>query len=356
MTSSVPVVVTTPTKTLYATDCTGSINQESTTLASSLTSNAFVTTSVLVESTLPPSTFVMESSATLADGSVVETVVTFMSTLPATQVYVPSMVPTSTASHGSKTNAMPIVASVLGGFFGLIAIVAFIWWFCRRRRYSWDDIFEKEDYRDNHDVAAPIPIRRQRDHSKLDLSAEPKPYQYGLVGHVVAPAESGSPPGSPRTLPHSRNTSLSAVPLLEGSSLGRASRPTTAETVQFGQMQRETVHGHSSANTRISNYSISSSAPLIDVQSNTHTTSNSSRSGHGGAAGSLDGSDRPISPMHERRVLQVINDHSPSSPTTPRPNASKTHVPSGSSGNVIIHTDGGRVAGGSSSEPPPYSL
>lgn len=129
VTSSVPVVVTTPTKTLYATDCTGSINQESTTLASSLTSNAFVTTSVLVESTLPPSTFVMESSATLADGSVVETVVTFMSTLPATQVYVPSMVPTSTASHGSKTNAMPIVASVLGGFFGLIAIVAFIWWF-----------------------------------------------------------------------------------------------------------------------------------------------------------------------------------------------------------------------------------
>jgi len=225
----------------------------------------------------------------------------------------------------------------------------------RRRRYSWDDIFEKEDYRDNHDVAAPIPIRRQRDHSKLDLSAEPKPYQYGLVGHVVPPAESGSPPGSPRSFPHSRNTSLSAVPLLEGSSLGRVSRPTTAETMQFGQIQGETAHGHSSANTRFSNYSISSSAPLIDVQLNTHAASNGSRSGHGGGAGSLDGLDRLISPMHERRVLQVINDGPPSSPVTPQPNASKTPAPSGSSGDVIIHTDGGRVVG-SSSEPPPYSL
>jgi len=129
VTSSVPVIVTTPTKTLYATDCSGSVNQELTTLTSSLTSNALVTTSVLVESTLPPSTVVMESSATLADGSVVETVVTFVSTLPPTQVYEPTMVPTSTASHGSKTNAMPIVASVLGGFFGLIAIVGLIWWF-----------------------------------------------------------------------------------------------------------------------------------------------------------------------------------------------------------------------------------
>ncbi|KAL4067847.1 hypothetical protein J3A83DRAFT_4374195 [Scleroderma citrinum] len=365
VTSTVPIVVTTPTKTLYAADCTGGANQESTTSSSLTTNNAFVTTSLLVESTLPSSTVVMESSATLADGSVVQTVVTFVSTLPATQVYEPSMVPTSTASHGSPAT-IPIIASVLGGFFGLIAIVGSIWWFCRRRRYSWDDIFEKDECRDNYDPTAPVPVRRQRNHSKLDLSAEPKPYQYGLVGHVVPPAGSGSPPGSPRTLEtlshasaagrHSRNTSISAMPLLQGTP-GHASRPSTADTMQFGQIRGEAVHGHASANTRVSNYSVSSSAPLIDVQSNTHSTSSGSRSGHGDGHGSSDGLNRSASlvQVSERRVLQVINDDLPSSPTTPRPNTPKAHAPSGS-GNVILHTDGGRVAEGPSSEPPAYSL
>lgn len=91
-----------------------------------------LTTSVLVQSIPPPSTVVEASSTTLADGSVVQTVVTVVTTLPPTSVYLPTSLanPTlqSNASQGSGTNVAPIVGGVLGGFLGLVAIVGTLWW------------------------------------------------------------------------------------------------------------------------------------------------------------------------------------------------------------------------------------
>lgn len=189
-----------------------------------------------------------------------------------------------------------------------------------------DDFFENEKFHDNTDATASIPVRRQRDRSNLDLGAGTHPYRYG---HAVPRAGPGSSPGSPHTVltgTHSRNTSVSAAPLFEGNTLGRISRLSTAETAQLGH-NRE----YSTTTTRVSNYTVNSSTPFInDAQSNTHS---SSRSG-----GSV--------PVHERQVLQVINDDPSGSPVAPM---SKTDAPSGPSGNVIVHTDG------ISSEPPPYS-
>lgn len=72
------------------------------------------------------------SSATLADGSVVETYVTLISTLPPTAVYVPTSLANASlqsgSSQGSGTNIAPIVGGVLGGFLGLIVIVGSLWW------------------------------------------------------------------------------------------------------------------------------------------------------------------------------------------------------------------------------------
>ncbi|KIL00073.1 hypothetical protein PAXRUDRAFT_360206 [Paxillus rubicundulus Ve08.2h10] len=280
---TVPIIETTPTATLFATDCTNGETQPtpSTPLAQSF-SVATLTTSVLVESTPPPSTMVETSATTLGDGSVVQTVVTVVSTLPVTSIYAPTTVPNpslqSNASQGSGTNVAPIVGGVLGGFFGLIAIVGSLWWLCRRRR-SWDDIFEKEDVQDDDPWATPIAVHRERDRARLDLSAEPKPYQYGLVGHIAAPAASGSPPSSPRlsgydrmSLPtvHSRHTSFSVVPLLQGSS-GRSSRPSTAGSAHTVPTQpTHRVLGSATMGPRslsVLSQSTSSTAPLIDTRS-----------------------------------------------------------------------------------------
>lgn len=129
---TVPVTEAQPTQTLFA-PCTeggGSSSPLQTSAQSS--ANTPLTTSVLVQSTFPPSTVVEASSATLSDGSVVQTVVTVVTTLPPTSVYAPTSIASPTlqsdSSQGSGTNVAPIVGGVLGGFFGLIAIVGSLWW------------------------------------------------------------------------------------------------------------------------------------------------------------------------------------------------------------------------------------
>lgn len=85
-----------------------------------------------MQSTLPPSTVVEASSTTLADGSVVQTAITVITTLPPTAVYVPTSLAEpslqNNVSQGSGTNVAPIVGGVLGGFLGLIAVVGSLWW------------------------------------------------------------------------------------------------------------------------------------------------------------------------------------------------------------------------------------
>ncbi|KAF9227575.1 hypothetical protein BS17DRAFT_773971 [Gyrodon lividus] len=367
---TVPIIETQPTDTLFATDCSNGGSQAIPPAPSS--ADAALTTSVLVQSTPPPSTVVETSSAMLEDGSIVQTVVTIISTPPVTAIYEPSTIPNpslqNNTSQGSGTNIAPIVGGVLGGFFGLIAIVASLWWLCRRRR-SWDDIFEKEDLQDDDPWASPIPVRRERDRSKLNLSAEPKPYQYGLVGHVVPPAASGSPPSSPSlsgnrmSLPsvHSRHTSFSAAPLLQATP-GGSSRPSTAGSVQT--VQTRPTHRVLSAisstemgprSLSMFSHSTSSTAPLIDTRSRASLNTWSSNTDEFSTFDPLNRTGSPTLTT-ERRILQITNDgpRSPMDTIAPVAPSKVASLPG-----VIVHTDAGRVSESSqaalSTEPPAYS-
>lgn len=129
---TVPVTEAQPTQTLFA-PCTGGGGSSSALQTSAQSSiDTLLTTSVLVQSTPPPSTLVEAYSTTLADGSVVQTLVTVITTPSPTSVYVPTSIANpslqSDSSQESGTNVAPIVGGVLGGFLGLIAVVGSLWW------------------------------------------------------------------------------------------------------------------------------------------------------------------------------------------------------------------------------------
>ncbi|TFY74163.1 hypothetical protein EWM64_g9850 [Hericium alpestre] len=148
---------------------------------------------VLTTSTPPPIVVTEQTSSTLDNGSVVVLFSTITSSPPPTAVYVPKTpapqpAPSPNqdgASQGSSSNLAPILAGVIPGFFGLFGIVGLI---CRRRK-RYGDLEEEE--------VVPYPVTRVKDrHRELDL-AEPKPYEYGLVGHANSVATSASPPTTP---------------------------------------------------------------------------------------------------------------------------------------------------------------
>ncbi|KAG1858064.1 hypothetical protein DFJ58DRAFT_744972 [Suillus subalutaceus] len=338
---TVPVTQTQPTNTLFASCSDGSTPSQTTSSTTSQTSSSSstppVTTSVLVVTTPAPSIITQSSSTTLSNGDVVATVVTTTSTLPASSVYVPSVIssPTATSTKsasGSGTDVAPIVGGVIGGFVGLVVIVSALWYLCRRRR-SWDDIFDREAVEDE-EFDSPIAVRRNHDRSMLDLGAEPKPYQYGLVGHVTPPPGSGSPPSSHHpsfsaslASTHSRNTSV--TPLLGISSApGNASKASISGSMQAAQTA--TAQRHLSATSQstsqsstgprsLSVVSSSSAMPLLG-RSGSSSLSPSNRVDELGAFDPLNRTGSP-SPVIDRRVLQIINDdpQSPKSSTTPAP-------------------------------------
>lgn len=185
---------------------------------------------------------------------------------------------------------------------------------CSRRRRSWDDIFEKEQFHEEMDHPPPIPVRPLRDYGMFDMNAA----SYGPVAH-------GSPPGSPRPSVslhhpsdlHSRNVSLSAVPLMSPAS---GSRPSTRGTA-------------------ISHYSSGSMAPLVATRPSVSRLSQVVSADVPPESSNRTGSPVPIE--SERLILQVINK---SDPPAPAP-----------SHEVIVHTDAGRVEG-LSNDPPAYSF
>ncbi|KAG2065805.1 hypothetical protein BDR04DRAFT_1172443 [Suillus decipiens] len=402
---TVPVTQTEPRNTLFA-SCSGASTPSQTstsTTSQSSSSSTFtpVTTSVLIETTPAPSVITQSSSTTLSNGDVIATVVTTTSTLPASSIYVPSVIssptPTSTQSgSGSGTDVAPIVGGVLGGFFGLIALVSALWYFCRRRR-SWDDIFEQEALGDD-EFDSPIALRRDRNRNKLDLSAEPKPYQYGLVGHVTPPPGSGSlssvrqshNPSFSNSVAstHSRNTSV--TPLLGISSApGNASKASISGSMHA--TQSAAAQRHLSATSQSTSQSSmgprsasvvstsNSATPLLDV-SGPSLPSSSNRVDELGAFDPLNRTGSPA-PVIDRRVLQVISDDpQPSKPSaspapasvpvpvpTPTPASSsaparppRKRAPKAKQSNsVVVHTDAGLVSPNTGSttanEPPPYS-
>ena len=237
-----------------------------------------------------------------------------------------------------------------------------------RRRRSWDDIFEKEDLHNDDAWAAAVPARRERDSRRPASNAEPKPYRYGLVGHVIPPAAAGESlrtshysSVSEHSGTHSRQTSLSATPLLQTTRNG-SSRPSTAGsilTVQTHPGQR-VLSPVSSIETEPRSLSMvsqsSSTRPLRDsrptpVPLSTWTPNTDELA----VLEPLNRSGSPVSST-ERRVLQIVNDGPPSPTDTALPGARRTL--SGHSPSVIIHTDGGRVPESSltgDTDPPAYS-
>ncbi|KAG2146224.1 hypothetical protein DEU56DRAFT_909904 [Suillus clintonianus] len=388
---TVPVTVTQPTNTLFATCSNGSTQSQPTSLSStsqttsSSPTPSSETTSVLVVTTPSPSIITQSSSTTLSNGDVVATVITTTSTLPPSSVYVPSVIsnPTATSSNQSSsgTNVAPIIGGVVGGFVGLIVIVSALWYLCRRRR-SWDDIFEREALGDE-EFDAPIAVRRDRDRNRLDLGAEPKPYQYGLVGRVTPPPGSGSPPSTPRqshpsfsasvASTHSRNTSI--TPLLGTSSApGNASKSSTSGSTQGVQtlaLRHLSATSQSTSQSSMGPRSLSvvstgsSSTPLLDG-SGSSSLSSSNRVDELGSFDPLNRTGSPA-PVIDRRVLQIINDvpQSPQPSAAPAPSSSAPAQLPGKkaarrrrSNSVVVHTDAGLVSpnvGGTSNEPPPYS-
>lgn len=157
----------------------------------------------------------------------------------------------------------------------------------RKRRRRWDDIFDKDD---DDIVIPPTGSRRKNNNSRfsLDVDAEPKPYQYGLVGHATAPGPV-SPPNSPPLLPsiptssdtsrHGRHRS-SLTPLnlptttsTPGPSATTvSSRPSTAGSMQ--PLRPPSQHSYPQpVQNRLSDYGNSGSTTLSHTQSNTSFTS-----------------------------------------------------------------------------------
>ncbi|KAI0312387.1 hypothetical protein OF83DRAFT_1146454 [Amylostereum chailletii] len=91
----------------------------------------------------------------------------------------------------NTSNLVPILGGTLGGFFFLLGVVGLIWLLIhrhKRRIEMWEDsesIYPK-----------PSVIRRRK---QPDLSVEPKPYVYGLVGGTssLGMHSTSSPPSSP---------------------------------------------------------------------------------------------------------------------------------------------------------------
>lgn len=150
----------------------------------------------------------------------VVTLVTYTSTMPPTWSTVPtSMGGGGSGSGNSKGNHTSIrddlgavIGGAVGGFFGLIALVMLVWFiwyvipgllkcayslYARRKRDSVRALYAKEDlpkdesafyqrWSQHHTPSSPPP------------GAEPKPYEYGLVGRKAGtPSRASSPSTSP---------------------------------------------------------------------------------------------------------------------------------------------------------------
>ncbi|KAG9318751.1 hypothetical protein JVU11DRAFT_850 [Chiua virens] len=315
-TAQVPIVVTVPvtesqpTQTLFA-PCTSGDSSSS-----------------------PPAPSTQASTptpVTTSYGSVEETIITLISTQPPTAVYVPT---TSLASPSLQNNATQ-------GNRG-IPMVAM--------------------------SQAPITFPHVENATLSSLSSvEPRPYQYGLVGHVIPPAAAGETlrsshygSVSEHSGTHSRNTSYSATPLLQGTRT-KSSRPSTAGSILTGQTQpgSRVLSGASDIETQPRSLSVISTSNITVPDGQSTPTLLNNWTPNTDDLGGLEPLHRTGSPAPaaERRILQIVND-SPPSPTDTVAGARRT---SGgpSSPSVIMHTDGGRVPEGTlvglDENPPAYS-
>lgn len=365
---TIPVTQTSATATLYSTSCANTGNGSSPPPSSAPQTTTHLpesstTTSVLSTST-PLTTLTTSQATTLSDGSVSYTILTITSTGSPTAVYVPTTLPATSLSDGNggshrNVALAPIIGGTIGGVVGLISIIGILWLIWRRRRYNFDDLFD-----DGPEDTVAYPVRRNKSRN-LDLAseAEPKPYQYGLVGRSTPPLSAhdhaepntaplaNSPPLAPRTnntspTGHGRNGSLAPL-MMPGTALSpgpsqpqtASSRPSTSGSMQ-PLIQASKQHAHPPHTPGVD-------SALSDWNPNTDGLGIGSDLGHGlGTEGTA------VSAQEHRRRLQVANPEqrpmSPAStmsgagPESPR-GEKATYRPRRESANVVVHKDGGRV-------------
>ncbi|KAF8891357.1 hypothetical protein BD779DRAFT_1699869 [Infundibulicybe gibba] len=296
-----------------------------------------VTTTSFSVFTPPPSVFVSSSSSTEADGNIVAITVTLTSTQPPTTVALSGtglgastggadQKPQTNNDSGNSTNLGPIIGGVVGGFFGLIGLVALIWFILKRRK-RWDDIFDKDE---DDIIATGAANANRRGRFSLDVESEPKPYQYGLVGHVATPTLT-TPPTSPPmrngALPpdqHNRNRSsltplnfnMSTTPgptsLSSRSSTAASNYPLVRQQSRPGEFgARSPPPGQTLSSGHGHNPSLSASSFVSQPVSLSNWTSNSGPHPVPGGEdyfGNTNRSGSPTSVLEQpRTVLQVAN-------------------------------------------------
>ncbi|KNZ73755.1 hypothetical protein J132_09657 [Termitomyces sp. J132] len=316
-----------------------------------------------------------------------------------------STIATNNQSKGSADVA-PVVGGTVGGFFGLIAIVALIW-FILRRKQRWDDIFEKEE---DGIVAGGVRGGHRPARFSLDIDPEPKPYQYGLVGRAVAPS-AASPPHSPPMRPslspsapdinNARRASLMPLNPVTTSNLTLSSMPSTgsSQSPLYPPQQGYTPQGHqqghapplpkkqsidwgvASSPTHLAHsHSASTASFMSPPVSHAHWTGDVGPGYNGGVAATMTmGMNTPVmTPDEETRRLQVTNANPDEfefgESSTSAAAAAAAAVPAKdkklrdgkgrlvtrSAGPPIVHVDGGRVvanveSAASGPQPPAYT-
>ncbi|KAJ7286425.1 hypothetical protein C8J57DRAFT_663672 [Mycena rebaudengoi] len=309
--------------------------------------------------TPPPFISTSQGITTLSDGSVSTIIQTTTVTPSGSTIPLPDPTRDTQAntdgSPSSTVKIAPIVGGVLGGFFILLGLGLIIWFIMKRRR-RWDDIFD-----DGPDIT--MAAGKKRFSLDTDVQVEPKPYQYGLIGHSVSPTSGGitSPPRSPPPQDRSPQSSLHArqntlTPLQLPSSASSpgpsattiSSRPSTAGSMRpLRDPATPPLSGHSHNHTTSSGSSTSVHvSPAVPTHWGHHSPSPSAGQEYFDRAGS------PTS-MQDFGRLQVANsrDSVAISPPTPSPlsgpamlDGKGRNVRLGSGGpGVLVHTDGGPV-------------
>ncbi|KAH9180432.1 hypothetical protein EDB89DRAFT_1919100 [Lactarius sanguifluus] len=214
--------------------------------------SSFTPTTFLVTTTPSPIVVTEESSSTLNNGAV--TVITVLSTStppPSVVALSTSIVATPSQSQGSKSSIAlaPIVGGAVGGFSFLVIVVVAVWFLLRKCCGS-------SEGDDDDDIVFPYPVTRDRDHTQdLDLSHEPKPYVYGLVGGstrgaaVMAPQSSPSDSRASDGRPDSAtaligpSSGFASMAMATGASAGGLLSSAPSAPSKGGEVGRQTSHG-----------------------------------------------------------------------------------------------------------------
>lgn len=256
-----------------------------------------------------------------------------------------SIVATPSQSQGSKSSIAlaPIVGGAVGGFSFLVIVVVAGWFLLRKccgpSEGDGDD-----------DIVFPYPVTRDRDHAQdLDLSHEPKPYVYGLVGGSTRGAAMMAPQSSPSDSRASDGRPDSATALIGPSSgftsmamaTGGLLSSAPSASSKGGEVGRQTSHG-----------SISSQLPPGAAAPSTYLGSSS---GSGPPPGPSRYPLQAVNPPSIRssfpvemvgssnssaKAPLVVSDGGGQSARAEKKSASGPSLPEG---DVIVHTDGGRL-------------